>query len=58
MKKFINVIDVTLRDGIQTERKLLTSHEKFIIINAYVDIEIIKLMKIIYMVIVRQTIVN
>jgi hydroxymethylglutaryl-CoA lyase len=36
MKKFINVIDVTLRDGIQSERKILTSHEKFVIINGLI----------------------
>ncbi len=36
MKKFINVIDVTLRDGIQTEKRILTSHEKFVIINGLI----------------------
>jgi len=36
MKKFINVIDVTLRDGIQSERKILTSHEKIVIINGLI----------------------
>jgi len=36
MKKFINVIDVTLRDGIQSERKLLSSHEKFVILNGLI----------------------
>lgn len=33
MKKFINVIDVTLRDGIQSQKKILSSHEKFTLIN-------------------------
>lgn len=33
MKKFINVLDVSLRDGIQTDKRLLSSHQKFVIIN-------------------------
>ena len=36
MKKFINVIDVTLRDGIQSEKKVLSSHEKFVILNGLI----------------------
>jgi hydroxymethylglutaryl-CoA lyase len=36
MKKFINVIDVTLRDGIQSEKRILTSHEKFVILNGLI----------------------
>lgn len=36
MKKFINVIDVTLRDGIQSEKRILTTHEKFVILNGLI----------------------
>jgi hydroxymethylglutaryl-CoA lyase len=36
MKKFINVIDVTLRDGIQSEKKVLSTHEKFTILNGLI----------------------
>jgi hydroxymethylglutaryl-CoA lyase len=33
MNKFVNVIEVGLRDGLQSEKRIFTSHEKFIIIN-------------------------
>ena len=36
MKKFINVIDVTLRDGIQSEKKVLSTHSKFNILNGLI----------------------
>jgi hydroxymethylglutaryl-CoA lyase len=33
MSKLINIIEVGLRDGLQTEKRIFTSHEKFILIN-------------------------
>ncbi len=50
MKKFINVIDVTLRDGIQSEKILLTSHQKFVILNELIragvrDLEVTSFVK-------------
>lgn len=35
-KKFINVIDVTLRDGIQSEKRILSTHTKFNILNGLI----------------------
>jgi len=43
MKKFINVIDVTLRDGIQSEKRILTTHEKFVILNGLIRAGVTKL---------------
>jgi hydroxymethylglutaryl-CoA lyase len=43
MKKFINVIDVTLRDGIQTEKRILTTHQKFNILNGLIRAGVTKL---------------
>ncbi len=33
MTKLINIIEVGLRDGLQSEKRIFTSHEKFILIN-------------------------
>jgi hydroxymethylglutaryl-CoA lyase len=43
MKKFINVIDVTLRDGIQSEKRILTTHQKFNILNGLIRAGVTKL---------------